>query len=83
MADEVVGSFRIAGDNYTKLLDTAKSKGLNIGGNFGQTEYDGITFGYNYDGTILTINVIKKPFYITYSEISNHLNQLYHEAYNG
>jgi hypothetical protein len=57
-----------------KKAELAADYGVEIDANSGQVSHDGATVGYMYDGTVLTLTVIRKPFFISMATAEDELH---------
>jgi hypothetical protein len=55
----------------TKLM----SQGIVIVGDHTQVSHDGVTLKFDYAEPSLTITTVKKPFYVSESEIESEINK--------
>jgi hypothetical protein len=65
-------------DKYATLLTTAQGQGLNLTGDSGSTQFQGMDFTWNYDQTsaTLTIQCTNKPIFIPCSMIESRIRAL-------
>jgi hypothetical protein len=68
----------ITPEKYQALLATAKAQGLDLTGVSGTTQYQGMTFTWDYDAAdeSLTIRCTEKPFFIPCSMIDERIKAL-------
>jgi flagellar capping protein FliD len=56
-------TFTITPTQYSALIAQAKAKGLAISGDGGTASKEGLTVSWSYDGTTLTLNVLKREWF--------------------
>ncbi len=65
-------------EKYATLLTTAQAQGLNLIGDSGATQFQGMDFTWNYDqpSATLTIQCTNKPIFIPCSMIESRIRAL-------
>lgn len=68
----------ISPEKYRQLLTTAQSQGLQLTGEAGTTQYQGMDFTWAYDPTAqsLTLQCTNKPIFIPCSMIESRIRSL-------
>lgn len=56
-------TFPLTPEQYELRKNDLIAQGILIAGNSGEIEYKGVTVGYEYNGTSLTVTIEKKPWY--------------------
>lgn len=56
-------TWTVTPEQYSAMLAGVNAAGFALSGNSGTTSKEGVTFGWNYDGTTLSITVEKTSWY--------------------
>jgi hypothetical protein len=56
-------TWKVTPAQYAEMLKNVNSAGFHLIGNSGEATKDGVTVGWEYDGTTLSITVINRSWY--------------------
>ena len=56
-------TWKVTPSQYAEMLKNVNAAGFNLVGNSGEATKDGVTVGWEYDGTPLSITVINRSWY--------------------
>lgn len=75
MNSDLMQSYTVNPEQFDSFRDALKKNRIEASeGNSGQIETHGIVISFVYEGTILTLTIVSKPFYIPASMIWSEIN---------